>query len=49
MSASDPATVAVVEPVSPLPKLAVSPPSLDSDPHEWRRRLRALDNWLEEK
>jgi RNA polymerase sigma-70 factor (ECF subfamily) len=44
MSASGPAAVPVVEPLSPLPTLAVSPPSLDSESHEWLRRLRANDS-----
>jgi hypothetical protein len=44
MSASGPATVPVVEPSSPLPTLAVSPPSLDSESQEWLRRLRANDS-----
>jgi RNA polymerase sigma-70 factor (ECF subfamily) len=41
---SDPATVPVVEPLSPVPTLAVSRPSLDSESHEWLRRLRANDS-----
>jgi RNA polymerase sigma-70 factor, ECF subfamily len=41
MRVSDPATAPVVEPLSPLPALALSPPSLDSESHEWLRRLRA--------
>ena len=44
MRASDPATVPAVEPLSPLPTLAVSPSSLDSESHEWLRRLRANDS-----
>ena len=44
MRASDPATVPAVEPLSPLPTLAVTPSSLDSESHEWLRRLRANDS-----
>jgi RNA polymerase sigma-70 factor (ECF subfamily) len=44
MRTSGPATVAVVEPLTPLPTLPVSPPSLDSESHEWLRRLRANDS-----
>lgn len=36
--------MAVVEPLSPLPTLAVSAPSLDSESHEWLLRLRANDS-----
>jgi RNA polymerase sigma-70 factor (ECF subfamily) len=44
LRASDPASVAVVEPLSPLSTLAVSPPPMDLESHEWLRRLRANDS-----
>ena len=44
MSASNPATVPVVEPSTPLPTLAESPPALDWESDEWLRRLRAKDS-----
>jgi RNA polymerase sigma-70 factor, ECF subfamily len=44
LTASDPASVAVVEPLSPLSTLAVSPPPMDLESHEWLRRLRANDS-----
>jgi RNA polymerase sigma-70 factor (ECF subfamily) len=43
MSALNAATVGLVEPVSPLPTLTPSPPSLDAESREWLQSLRAKD------
>jgi len=43
MSASNAATLELVEPVSPLPTLTLAPPSLDAESREWLRCLRADD------
>jgi hypothetical protein len=39
MSALNAATVALVEPVSPLPTLAPAPPLLDAESREWLQSL----------
>jgi RNA polymerase sigma-70 factor, ECF subfamily len=43
MSALKAATVALVEPVSPLPTIAPAPPLLDAESREWLQSLRAKD------
>ena len=43
MSALNAATVALVEPVSPLATLAPAPPLLDAESREWLQSLRAPD------
>src|SRR5690242_18248793 len=43
MSARNGATVTLVEPVSPLPALAPTPPLLDAESREWLQSLRAND------
>jgi RNA polymerase sigma-70 factor, ECF subfamily len=43
MSALNAATVALVEPVSPLPTLAPAPPLLDPESREWLQSLSATD------
>ena len=43
MSARNAATVALVEPVGPLPMLAPAPPLLDPESREWLESLRASD------
>jgi RNA polymerase sigma-70 factor, ECF subfamily len=43
MSAVSPATVMLVESVSPVSRLASAPPSLDAESREWLQSLRAKD------
>ncbi len=43
MNALKAATVAVVEPASPVPTLAPAPPLLDAESREWLQSLRATD------
>jgi len=43
MSASNAATLELVEPVSPLPTLTLAPPFLDAESREWLGDLRAKD------